>query len=352
MKLQKLIFFSIIFLAIINKSFAASKPHIVVIATGGTIAGSAAASNQAQYSPAQLMVKQILSSVDGINEIANIEPVQFSQISSQDMNDQLWLSLSKTVNNILAKSEVDGVVITHGTDTMEETAYFLNLTVKSRKPVILVGSMRPSTSLSADGPLNLYNAIATAASPLSYNKGVMVVFNDNIFTARDVSKTNTSNLDAFKANDFGPIGNVYYGKVRFYYSSTKLHTKDSIFDIRKLKELPRVDIIYGYANHPHLTIENSVKEGAQGIVFAGVGDGNIYRDSLLSLISTASKGTAVVRSSRVGSGFIVRNAEIEDDKYGFITADNLNPQKARILLMLALTKTNDPKQIQKWFGEY
>ncbi len=353
MNLQKLLVFLAAFLLLSNQSFAAKKPNIMVIATGGTIAGTASTADQSQYSPAQLLIKKILASVTGVSEIANIDSMQFSQISSQDMNDRLWLNLSRTVNELLDKSSVDGIVITHGSDTMEETAYFLNLTVKSKKPVILVGSMRPASSLSADGPLNLYNAIAVAADSAASNKGIMIVLNDNIYAARDVSKVHTSNADAFRSTNFGPIGNVYYGKTRFYYNPIRLHTANSVFDVRKLEELPRVDIVYGYANQPHSITDNLIEEGVKGIVYAGVGDGNIYKDTLQNLIkASASKKVIIARSSRTGSGFVVRNAEISDDQYGFVTTDNLNPQKARILLMLALTKSKDAKEIQELFWKY
>jgi L-asparaginase len=244
------------------------------------------------------------------------------------------------------------VVITHGTDTLEETAYFLNLVIKSEKPVILVGSMRPSTSLSADGPLNLYNAVATAANKESIGKGVLVVFNDYIYSARDVTKTHTTNVATFRSDNSGPIGHAHYGKVKFYYTPTRLHTKNSIFDINDLETLPTVDILYGYANQSALMTKQLVESGVDGIIYAGTGDGNLYKDSLKIMIEAVSKGTILVRSARVGSGFVVPNAEINDTEYGFVTADNLNPQKARILLMLALTKTKDSKEIQKLFWKY
>jgi len=349
--MKKILICLAIFCAFSAEAFA-RKANVVIIATGGTIAGTAASSSQATYSPAQLMVDQILETVPGVKKLANISSIQFSQISSQNMTDELWLKLAKTVNETLSKSSVDGIVITHGTDTIEETAYFLNLVVKSRKPVVIVGSMRPSSSLSADGPLNLFNAIATAANPVSKNKGVLVVFNDNIYAARDVSKINTTNVAAFASNNSGPIGMAYYGDVKFYYSPLRTHTADTVFDVRKLTKLPKVEIVYAHVNHSSDVIDNMVSDGVAGIVTAGVGDGNVNEKSLKSLIDASTAGVLVTRSSRLGSGFVVLNNEIEDDRYGFVTADNLNPQKARILLMLALTKTNDYKKIREMFGQY
>jgi L-asparaginase len=212
--------------------------------------------------------------------------------------------------------------------------------------------MRPSTALSADGPLNLFNGVAVAASKEAIGKGVLVVFNDQILSARDVTKTNTSNVAAFKSNNSGPIGLVNYGKAKFYYQPLRTHTKKSIFNINKLKKLPKVEIIYGYANQPKFMIENLLDNNVEAVIYAGVGNGNIYKESLDSLIKARENGLILVRSSRVGSGFVIPNAEINDDEYGFISSDNLNPQKARILLMLALTKSKNSKKIQKLFWEY
>lgn len=332
-------------------SYGASK-NIVIMATGGTIAGKGKSSSQSQYSPSEVMVNDLIASVPDLKKIANISGEQFSQISSQNMNSEFWLKLSKRVNEILSQSNVDGLVITHGTDTLEETAYFLNLTVRNKKPVVIVGAMRPATSISADGPMNLFNAVAVAADSHFRNQGVMVVANDNIYAARDVSKTNTTNVATFQSNNFGPIGKVYYGKANLYYSSTRAHTAGTIFNVKKLTTLPRVDILYGYTNSSGDIIDAAVKGGAKGIVYASVGDGNAYSESLESLINASKTGVFVVKSARAGSGSVVLNSEINDDEYKFIGADNLNPQKARILLMLALTKTKNHKDIQEMFSTY
>lgn len=335
-----------------SPNLAKAKENIVILATGGTIAGTASKASDASYSPSKVMVNDIIASVPDLANVANITGEQFSQIASQNMNSEFWLKLSKRVSELASKSSVDGIVITHGTDTMEETAYFLNLTVHTKKPIILVGSMRPSTSLSADGPLNLFNAVSVAASKSAREKGVLLVLNDNIYAARDVTKFNTTNTIAFESPNFGPIGHVIYGKPQFYYSSTRLHTYKSIFDVSELKSLPEVEIIYSYTDQDASFMDELVKANTAGIVGAGVGDGNFYKDTLSELVKASKGGVRVVRSSRIGAGFVVPNSEINDDEYQFITADNLNPQKARILLMLALTKTDDYKKIREYFSQY
>jgi len=343
---------TLIALISISPNLVRAKENIVILATGGTIAGTARSASDSSYSPSKVMVNDIIASVPEIANIANITGEQFSQIASQNMNNEFWLKLSKRVNELASKSSVDAIVITHGTDTMEETAYFLNLTVDTKKPIILVGSMRPSTSISADGPINLFNAVAVAASKNAREKGVLLILNDRIYAARDVTKVNTTNASAFESPNFGPIGHVIYGKSEFYYTPTRIHTYNSVFDIRKLKSLPKVEIIYSYTNQNANFIVDLVKSGTAGIVGAGVGDGNFYQDVLDKLIFASKNGVKIVRSSRNGAGFVVPNSEINDDEYKFITADNLNPQKARILLMLSLTKTDDYKKIREYFKKY
>jgi L-asparaginase len=336
----------------INNSFAKNKQNIVVLATGGTIAGAGKTSHDAKYVPAKLTIQELLDLNPELKKIANLTGEQFSQIASQDMDSDFLIKLAKRVSKILDNSSIDGVVITHGTDTLEETAYFLNLTVKTKKPIVIVGSMRPSTSISADGSLNLYNAIALAADSKANSKGVLVILNDNIYAARDVTKLHTSNVAAFDSKEFGPIGNVIYGKVKFYYQSTKIHTYQSKFNIDEIKSLPKVDIIYGYNDQNPDIVDSLINSGTKAIVVAGVGDGNVNAKTLEKLINASKKGIIIVRSSRVGGGFVIPNSEINDDEYSFVTADNLNPQKARIVTMLALSKSKDYKKIQEDFKQY
>ncbi len=348
MKITKL-FFWVIFLTF---SLSAHAKNIVILATGGTISGAGASSTGASYSTGKVDIEQIIKTVPGITKLAGIKAEQIMQVSSQDMTSETWLEISKKVNEMLALRAVEGVVITHGTDTIEETAYFLNLTVKSRKPVVIVGSMRPGTSLSADGPLNLYNAVALVASDVAFNKGVLVMLNDEVFAARDVAKTHTTNVSSFKSNNSGAIGIVHYGKPEIYYAPLRLHTADTMFNIRKTEVLPKVDIVYAYAGSNASMIDKLVESGSKAIIVAGVGDGNIDKASVEKLREAAKKGVLVVRSSHLGAGIVARNAEINDDEFGFVTADNLSPQKARVLAMLALTKTDDVKIIKEMFERY
>jgi L-asparaginase len=261
--------------------------------------------------------------------------------------------LAKRVNEVL-KGDVDGVAITHGTDTMEETAYFLSLVVKSDKPVVLVGSMRPATAIGADGPANLYDAVALAANPEAKGRGPLVILNDEIQYAREAQKTNSTALDTFKSPNRGRAGVMNTGKAYFFSQNTTIHTTKSEFSVdgKGVNDLPWVEVVYSYANFGRETIDFLVSKGVKGIVLAGVGDGNSTDTAIAALAEAAKKGVVVVRSTRVGSGLIVRNVEVNDDKLGFITAMELNPQKARILLMLGLMKTSDPNKLQEFFMKY
>lgn len=353
MKFTRFFFtFALFFSGIFLHNAEARMKNIAIIGVGGTISGAGDSAIGAKYSASKLAIDKVVGNAGDITKLANIRAEQLMQVGSEDLNNVLWLKIAKRVNEVLSRGDVDGVVITHGTDTLEETAYFLNLVVKSKKPVVLVGAMRPSTSLSADGPMNLYNAVAVASSDVAFGKGVLVVFNDNIFAARDVTKAHTTNPAAFQSNNFAAIGYVNYGKTEIYYSPSRIHTTQSIFDVRKLNELPKVDIIYAYANHEGSVIDQLIASGAKAIIVASVGDGNIYKDSLQKLITAKKQGIFVVKSARTGAGVVFPNVEIDDDGFGFVTADNLNPQKARILMMLALTKTQNLEKIKKIFATY
>lgn len=334
----------------VNVAFA--KPTIAILATGGTIAGSSSDSLNSSYTSGAVTIDKLIAAVPQINEIATIKGEQISNIGSQAMNNEVWLKLAKRVNEILKKGEADGIVITHGTDTMEETAYFLNLVVKTDKPIVMVGAMRNGSSLSADGPLNIFNAVNVAMSKDSIGKGVVVVMNDEIHAAREVTKTNTSSVDTFKSPNTGKIGTVFYGNVKYYMQSTRKHTANSDFNIEEIKELPRVDIIYNHTQDNPDFVNTSISSGAKGIINAGLGNGNPYPSVQDALANAVKKGIIVVRDSRVGSGETVQHGEVDDAKFGFLTSDNLNPQKARVLLMVALTKTSDPAKIQQYFFEY
>ena len=332
---------------------AAPLAHVTILATGGTIAGSGATSTTTVgYTAATVGVDRLIAAVPELAKVAQVKGEQVFQIASENMSNEHWLILAKRVNALLAQSDVDGVVITHGTDTLEETAYFLDLVVKSRKPVVLVGAMRPGTALSADGPINLYNAVLLAASQEAVGKGVLVAMNDQIHGARDVTKTNTSTPDSFKTPELGMLGYFQGNKPYFYHASTRKHTIDTEFDISKLDALPQVDIVYGYANVNPVALNALVAAGAKGIIHAGVGDGSLAAKVLPSLTAARKQGVLIVRSARVGQGIVARNGEANDDELDFVVSDTLNPQKARILLMLALTKTSDSKDIQRMFYTY
>jgi L-asparaginase len=328
------------------------KPNIVILATGGTIAGAGATGTQSAYTSGAVTIDAMVAAVPGIRDLANIKGEQVSNVGSQDMSFEIMLTLAKRINELLRKDDVDGVVITHGTDTMEETAYFLNLVVKSDKPVVLVGSMRPSTAVSADGPLNLYNAVGVASDPRSKGRGVLVVMNDWIHAAHSLTKTSTTDVQTFMSPLRGLVGVAAYGKNDFYNVPVWKHTKESEFDVSSVSKLPRVDIVFACADMSPDLIDASVNNGAKGIVIAGVGNGNMNKASLEAAAQAAKKGVIVVRSSRVVTGTVGRNVEVKDDELGFVASNELNPQKARILLSLALLKPRAVSQIQDLFYSY
>lgn len=327
-------------------------PNITILATGGTIAGAAASGTQAAYTSGAVTIDAMVAAVPGIKELANIKGEQISNVGSQDMNFDIMLTLAKRCNALLSGNSVDGIVITHGTDTMEETAFFLNLVVKSDKPVVLVGSMRPSTAVSADGPLNLYDAVAVAADPNSKGRGVLVVMNDWIHGAHSLTKTSTTAVQTFMSPLRGLVGVSSYGKNDFYHSPTWKHTTASEFDVSSVTKLPRVDILFAYADMSPDLIDASVTNGAKGIIIAGVGNGNMNKVTLEAAARAVKKGVVVVRSSRVVTGAVGRNVEVNDDEMGFVASDELNPQKSRILLTLALLKPRTNAETQALFQTY
>lgn len=341
-------------------------PKVYILATGGTIAGAGGSATKTQYSAGQVAIGTLLDAVPAIKDIANVEGEQVVNIGSQDMSDDVWLVLAKRVEELLSRGDVNGVVITHGTDTMEETAFFLSLTVKSDKPVVLVGAMRPSTAISADGPANLYNAVVTAASPASKNRGVLVCMNGKVYGAADVTKTNTTSVETFQSPNSGALGYIHNGEVFYYHApscgngctdyvhkgSLSNESRTPYFNVEGLYSLPKVGIAYGYSNVQGDVVEMMIEKGYKGIVYAGVGNGNIHKNVFPLLEKARKDGIVVVRSSRVPTGATTLDAEVDDNKYQFVASWGLNPQKARILLMLALTKTDDWKTIQKYFNNY
>jgi len=328
------------------------KAKIVILATGGTIAGAAATGVQAGYTSGEVGVETLIDAVPQLSELADISGEQVANVGSQDMSDEVWLLLADRVNTLLASKDVDGIVITHGTDTIEETSYFLNLIVDSDKPVVMTAAMRPATALSADGPLNIFNAVAVAADAEAKGRGVLIVINDDIHGARGMTKTSTTDVQTFVSAERGLMGATLYGENRYYRSPYRTHTSDSEFSVEGIKVLPRVDVIYISAGVSPDLIDAAVDNGAKGIVTAGVGNGNMTGDALQALERARAKGVVVVRSTRVTSGTVGRNVETDDDAMGTVASGELNPAQSRVLLKLILTKTDDPAKVQAYFNKY
>jgi L-asparaginase len=339
-------------LAMNGANAAQDLPNVRMIATGGTIAGAQADAGSYGYKSGAYDVDTLVDAVPNLDKLAAISGEQVVNIGSQDMNDEVWLKLAKSVAAAQADGDVDAIVIMHGTDTLEETSYFLSLVTQGTKPVVMVGSMRPATAISADGPGNIYNAVAVAISPEAAGKGTLVSLNDEFHYARNVVKTNTTSLQTFESVNRGPAGLVHTGTVEWFEPMNKKLGAATGLSVAGLDKLPRVDVIYAHANMSADLIEAAIKNGAQGIVVAGVGDGNMTAPALETLKKAAAKGVVVVRSTRLPEGLVLRNNEVNDDEMGFVASGELNPAKSRVLLQLALTQTRDPKRIQEMFYEY
>ena len=323
-------------------------PHVVVLATGGTIAGTGVSDTQtAAYQSGVLTGAALIRSVPSLEKIARVSAEQVSNVGSDNITNEILLRLAKRVNALLAQPDVAGIVITHGTDTLEETAYFLNLVVKSDKPVVITGAMRPSTAISADGPSNILQAVKLAATPDARGRGVMIALSDRIGSARFATKTNANTLDTFQGHDAGYLGTLVDQNPYFETIVTKKHTTATPFDISKLETLPEVAIVMHYQSDTGFMYDAATAQGVKGIIAAGVGAGSTSLRSIPSIKKAIEQGVVVVRSSRTGSGFVP-----VDPAYPGLVADSLNPQKARILLMLALTITRDPERIQAMFRQF
>ena len=331
----------------------ATKPNVIILATGGTIAGAGAdAMNSATYQAAKVPVDKLIAGLPQLANIANVRGEQVFQIASESFRNDNLLTLAKRVSALVKQNDVDGIVITHGTDTTEETAYFLNLVVKTEKPIVVVASMRPGTAISADGGLNLLNAITVAGSKDAQGRGTMVVMNDTINSGRDVSKMINIRPDAFQS-PWGPLGLVVEGKNYWFRKLDKRHTTSSEFDIDKISALPLVEIAYAGGNVNDTAYRAFANAGAKAIIHAGPGNGSVAGPLVPVLQEIRGKGVQIIRSSHVNAGgFVLRNAEQPDDKYDWIVAHDLNPQKARILATVALTATNDTKELQRIFMQY
>ncbi|MDR6886537.1 MULTISPECIES: asparaginase [Variovorax] len=327
-------------------------PNVVILATGGTIAGAgASAVNSATYAAAKVGVDKLIAGLPELSKIANVRGEQVFQVASESLTNDNLLTLAKRVSALSKQADVDGIVITHGTDTLEETAYFLTLTVHTSKPIVVVGSMRPGTALSADGALNLYDAVSVAGSKDAAGKGVLVTMNDNIDSGRDVSKNVNIKTSAF-SSQWGPLGMVVEGKNYWFRAPVKRHTMNSEFDIDSINTLPPVEIAMGYEGVSSIAIDAFAKSGVKAIIHGGTGNGSVANRIVPNLQKARADGAIIIRSSRVPDGFVIRNAEQPDDKYDWVVAHDLRPQKARILAMVALTKTSDTKELQRIFWEY
>jgi L-asparaginase len=328
-----------------------SHPRIVLIATGGTIDSIGASRlDLAWYTEhhERLPDGQLIASLPEVNDIAHIRAVPFRRVPSYALTDHDWLTLAGTVNELLAVGDCDGVVITHGTNTMEETAYFTHLVVPVGKPVVFVGAMRPASAIGADGELNLIRAVQVAASPAARAQGVLVVMNDAIHSARDVTKKATFRVEAFQSPDTGPLGYADAdGRVDFYRGSSRLPSPSPAFRVDGLKALPRVDVVVSYVGADGAIIDAAVAAGARGIVSAGTGAGRPTAAEDAALDRAAAAGVLVCQATRNGAGRVSRSPGMV--KRGVVVADNLVPWKARILLALALTQTGDAGEVQDLF---
>jgi L-asparaginase len=294
---------------------------------------------------------ELVERVPELASIAQVEEIPFRRLPSQAITDADLLDLGRTIETIFAEDRADGVVITHGTNTLEETAYFLHLVLKTDRPVVLVGSMRPSSGLSADGYLNLLNGVRVAAAPESVGMGVLVVLNDTIHSARDVTKTATYRVDTFQGRDLGPLGYADNdGRIVYYHRPARAHTTHTEFRLDSLGELPRVDVVVTDLGADGSMIDAAVAAGAKGIVSAGSGAGRPTPGEDEALGRAGAAGVLVCQGTRVGSGRSVRSPGIK--RKGWVASDNLQPWKARILLRLALATGNDPDEVQRMFDSY
>ena len=328
-------------------------PVIAVLATGGTIAGAQPDATAAGYKAGSVGVGELLAAVPQLAAIADIRAEQVANVGSQNMTHEVWRALALRVDALCQDPSVAGIVITHGTDTLEETAYFLSLVIRHDKPIVLVGAMRPATALGAEGPANLYNAVALARHPDARGRGPLVVMNEDLHYAREIQKTAAAGLCAFASPNRGRAGVMHGGAPQFYSRNTTAHTTESEFSLALLERAgwPRVAIVYAHADLQDDLID-FLAGAADGIVLSGVGDGNATDLAIDGLLRAAASGVAVVRASRTGSGLVARDVELDDAALGFVAARDLNPQKARILLMLGLCVTRDPQALQRFFDRY
>ncbi|CDG34283.1 MULTISPECIES: asparaginase [Acetobacteraceae] len=322
-------------------------PRVLVLATGGTIAGKADPRSAIGYDAGSTTGQQLVAAVPGVDRLAQLQVEQIANIPSQDMNHKVWFRLMERINQAFARHEADAVVITHGTDTMEETAFFLDTVLHHDQPVVMTGAMRPGSAISADGPANIYEAVKVAAHPQAKGRGVLVVLNDTIHAAHWVSKADSTVLQTFVSRQTGPVGIVDPAAVRFYGPP-----RPRLFlSLPDGATLPAVDVVYAHADMDGRQIDDAIRAGVKGIVIAGMGDGNVSAQAMQALDRAVRAGIVVVRSSRVGDGFVNRDVEVDDEAHHFVASYDLNPQKARLLLQLLLAGgVQDVQAVQRAFA--
>ena len=319
---------------------------IAIVATGGTIAGKGKSS---AYRAGEFSVDEIVRSIPQIESLAHLRMVPICQVDSNDMGVEEWIQLRNVCHALEKDPKIDGMVITHGTDTLEETAFYLNLTLNVHKPVILTGAMRPATATSADGPMNLYEAVALACNENAYEAGVLAVLSDTIYSGRDLTKTNSIKTDAFKMGEFGTLGYMRDDQVYLMNKPYRKHTYMTAFSKREYKNLPKVGILYVHSDVEAGLLQYML-ENYEGIVFAGTGSGN-YPLHIENIISEYQGSCVLVRSSRILEGAVFES-EVFDPYRHTIPAYKLSPHKARILLMVALEMGKTKEEIENIFREY
>ena len=327
------------------------RKRIHIVATGGTIAGVGENGMTGGYASGILSIDALLDGLPRMQDLAEVTGEQYASLNSDDITQAIWLDMAKHIDRLAAPDLYDGFVITHGTDTLEESAYFFHLSLKTRKPVILTGAMRPATATSPDGPLNLYQSVALAASEEAVGQGVLVLFSEGIYSARDVRKGNTFRTHAITGGDMGSIGLMRDATPLFYHRTLKAHTAATEFDLADTTALPLVAVAYFHVDaDPHIL--DSLAERHDGLVIAGAGDGIVSLRWEARMRALCAAGFPIVRATRVTDGAVFRNAGMPDDMIGTIAAGTLSPEKARVLLMLALSCTWDTEEIQRMFDTY
>lgn len=323
---------------------------VAIVATGGTIAGTGQQGKTVAYHAGEMDVNEVIASIPSLKDVAHIESYQLMNVDSNEMGPERWIQLSHKINEIVLDDHIDGVVVTHGTDTLDETAYFLTLTLHTDKPVVLTGAMRPATATSADGPFNLYQAVCLAVDEQAKGQGVMALFSNTIYSGRDIQKVNNYKIDAFDQKAFGCLGYMQDNEVYFFSKTFKVHTLKSRFSKQSIESLPKVAIAYFYAG-ADASILYHLASSHEGIVIVGSGNGNYSQEWLKAINDLSTQGIIFVRASRVSHGIVFDDQVFDPNQY-CIGSNTLSAQKARVLLMLALSQTHRYQDIVDIFHIY